>query len=132
MSETAERKKIEAVACYILDLPYGAEFTHSRVVNGDMRKYYYLNDEDGERYVYTCEKDQRFNEMMKAATKKHKKKIEEAASYIDVAPFGAILKHSRAVSGDIRKYYYLADEHGARYVYTCEKALQQDENDIKK
>jgi hypothetical protein len=73
MPETAERKKIEAVACYILDLPFSAVFTHSRVVNGDMRKYYYLNDEEGERYVYTCEKDQRFNERMKAAAKRHKK-----------------------------------------------------------
>jgi capsular polysaccharide biosynthesis protein len=76
MSETAERKNIERIACYILDLPPSATFTHSKVVNGDLRKYYYISDEDGARYVYTSEKDQAFNKKMMEAARRHRSRYE--------------------------------------------------------
>jgi hypothetical protein len=73
MSETQEMREIEEKACYILELPLNARCCHNRVVNGDIRRYYWISDEEGERYVYTVDRDQRFNEQMKAAAKRHKK-----------------------------------------------------------
>lgn len=61
-------------ACYILELPDGAEFLFERTKDRAHYKYYHIEDEEGERYVFTDEYWQDFNKKMIEATRRiHKK-----------------------------------------------------------
>lgn len=71
MCETEENIFVEETAFYALDLPSGAVFHHARLLkDGNVYKYYHIEDEEGARYVYTDERYQKFNRKMAEATKR--------------------------------------------------------------
>lgn len=71
MCETAENLMIEETAYYALDLPQGAVFHHARLLpDGNIYRYYWIEDEEGGRWVYTDERFQELNRKMAEATKR--------------------------------------------------------------
>jgi hypothetical protein len=75
MTETSEALHVEKTACYILELPLSAKFHHARLLpDENVYKYYLIEDEDGERYVYTDERAQEFDRKMKLAAKKRRQR----------------------------------------------------------
>jgi hypothetical protein len=75
MTETQEALYVEQTAFYGLELPLTAQFHHAKLLpDGNVYKYYHIEDEEGERYVYTDERYQEFNRKMKLAAKKRRQR----------------------------------------------------------
>lgn len=73
MSETEEILHVEQTAFYALELPLKNQFHHAKMLpDGNVYKYYLIEDEYGTRYVYTDERMQEFDRKMKLAAKKRR------------------------------------------------------------